>query len=160
MRHVEDYIDAGLASLRAQLPGRIAAVNAEKPDLRVPTPDTDAYYPGGLSVFLKYPSVELAAPDWTLANPSLGQRAWDGNVTVTGRILMQHPEFDVLYRMVMRYGRCLVEVLSKQDALGTGVTVQQMRGFYRVNPETGERDEFIAGALVVCTLDVTEATPS
>lgn len=125
----------------------------------LPTPDADAFYAGGLSVFLKYPSVEVAAPDWMINNPSLGQRAWDGNVTVTSRILYQHPDFDTLFRAVMRYSRCLVESLAQQDAFGTGQTVTSMRGFLRVNPETGERDEFIAGALVVCTLDVLEATP-
>jgi len=159
MRHLEGYIDAGIVSLKANLPTRISAINGEYTDMVLPTPDADAYYAGGLSTFWKYPAVELAAPDWNLANPALSQRAWEGNVTMTARILYQHPDFETLYRAVMRYGRCLVEVLSAQDAFGAGQTVASMRGFYRVNPESGERDEFIAGALVVCTLDVIEVAP-
>ena len=159
MQHLESYIDTGIAALKAGLPTRIQAVNQTHTDFVLPTPAADSYFAGGLSTYLAFPSVELAAPDWSLANPSIRQQGWSGTATVTARILYQHADFDTLYRAVMRYGRCLTEVLAQPDALGVGQTVSSMRGFYRVDPEAGTREEFIAGALVVCSLDVFEATP-
>lgn len=156
MRTLEPLLDAAVASLQAGLPTSITTINGEYSDFVLPTPDTDAYYPGGLGVYLKFPSVEVAAPDWNLGTPSVGQHHWEGTATVMARVLWQHPDFLTLHRGVLRYTRCLIEVLSAADAFGAGQTVQTMRGYVRVNPETGEREEFIAGALVVCTLDIVE----
>lgn len=105
------------------------------------------------------PLVEIASPDWEIVTPSLGQRDWDANYTMMVRLWYQHPVFDVLYRSLMRYGRCLVEVLAMEDALGGHTTVQRMRGSYRVNPELNERIEFEGGALIILTFDTVELRP-
>ena len=159
MRSLEPLLDAAVATLKSELPTRIGVVNQEYTGFVLPVPDTDAYYAGGLSTYLKFPSVEVAAPDWNLANPSLAQVTWEGTAQVMARVIWQHMDFDTLHRGMLRYSRCLAEVLSGQDCFGVGQTVTSLRGFVRFNPETGEREEFVAGALVVCQLDVVEVAP-
>jgi hypothetical protein len=160
MHDLEANIDATIASLKAGLPTRIAAVNAVKTDLVLAVPDDANYYAGGLETFVAYPSVEVAGPDWSYASPSIAQYEWDGATSIMVRLLAEHPDFQTLYRSMMRYTACLVEVLAQPGAFGDNATLQRMRGFYRTNPEQGTREEFLGGSLVVCSVETVEIIPT
>lgn len=157
--HLEPFLDQATVTLREGLGLRIDEINAGTVDFELEKPDDDAYVPGGVDIVTKVPLVEIAAPDWEIVNPSLGQRDWDGNYTLMVRVWYQHPDFERLYRSLMRYGRALVEVLSQPDALGQHTVISQMRGAYRVNPELNDRMEFEGGALVVCSFETVEVAP-
>lgn len=159
MLHLEPFIDAATDSLRKGLGARIDAINGETGDFDLEKPDDDAYVPGGVAEVYKVPMVEIAAPDWNIGNPTVGQREWEGDYTLMVRVWYQHPDFNILYRSLMRYGRALVEVLSEPDALGPHTVISSMRGAYRVNPELSERIEFEGGALVVCEFQTVELAP-
>lgn len=158
-RHLEPFLDAATDALRKGLDARIDAINGETADFDLVKPVASAYYPGGVSTVIENPTVEIAAPDWAINNPTLGQREWSGDYTLMCRIWYQHPDFNMLYRSLMRYGRALVEVLAQEDALGPHTTISRMDGAYRVNPEINDRIEFEGGALVICHFETVELRP-
>jgi hypothetical protein len=160
MIELEAAIDAGIASLKANLPARIAAVNAATSDFDIPDIATEAYYPGGLAVHYLYPHVEVASPDWLYTQVSLAQVDFSGQATIMAMIRWQHYDYVTLFRGIMRYQKALVEALAQPDTFGAHVPVRGMRGFTRVaNPEAEERQDIYAGALVVCTIELVDVRP-
>lgn len=158
MLHLEPYLDAAREYLRDNLPTRLAVVNGELTDFELPVPDQDSYLLGVTSTTLKYPLIEVASPDWTMTAFDLGQFTGDFNFTIVVRAMLQDLDYDRLTRSLYRYGRCLTEVLCEPGAFGEGV-VDSIRGAYRVNPETNDREEFVAGALLVFSIRSTETRP-
>lgn len=156
---LEQFIDALCDTIRANLNERIAVINGEHTDFQIPDVAPEAVIPFGESTIVTYPSVEVAAPDWNFTTPSINQHTWTGSAVVMARAWWQHPDFHTLTRALYRYGRCLSEVLAEPDAFGPHESVQTMRGFYRVNPETNEQAHFVAGALIICTLELVGVRP-
>jgi hypothetical protein len=162
MRHLEAFVDDAITTLKANLPARIDAINTEMTDFDLVKPGNDRYLFGGepgTAVVLEYPSIEVAATDWRLSNADLYQSRWDAAITVMIRALLEDTDFQRLYKSTMRYGRCILETMLTPDAFGTHEKVLDARGFYRVNPETGERAEFLGGALVIFSIESLEARP-
>jgi hypothetical protein len=159
MRHLEAFCDDALAYLQANLPTRIAALNAETTDFDLVVPV--AYWFGGppsLAVS-DYPSIEVAAPDIALQNPSLSQLHWDSRPRVMVRLFHQDTNFEQFTRALYRYGRCIVETMTQPGAFGGHEAIENLSTHYAVNPETNERAEFTGGVLCVFNLDSTEARP-
>lgn len=160
MRHLEEFLDDALVFLQAFLPVQLDAINTEKADdivLELPK----AYYFGGpdtLSVS-EYPSIEVAAPDITLQNPSLGQLHWDSRPRVMIRVFLQDPNVGHFTRLMYRYGRAVSETMAQPSAFGGSESVESFSAHYALNPETNERAQFTGGVLLIFNLDSTAARP-
>lgn len=145
---VEPYLDACQASLIAGLGAKLTAVNGEHIDFELRDVDPDAYVVGGW-LPLKYPSVEIAAPDFAITQFSVGQRVADFDFRVIVRITDQDASTEQagrLYRRVMRYARAIAEVLMQPDAFGPHTSLDRDRGItgsFRFNPEVPERQEIV-----------------
>lgn len=155
MIHAEEFLDATIATLKANLPAALAAINAAHTDFQVAVPDDDSYSTGTLDI-LRYPWIEVAVPDFSISNFSMEQ--WDADFypVVIVRGLYQEPlSADRLDRALKRYGQALLNVLLTPNAFGAHEVVQSVRGGYRVNPETQERTEFTGGVVAAFTIEST-----
>lgn len=149
-------IDTTIASLRANLPARIAVFNAENngAQLAVPADDAGALAPprpglgyvfGGLPHGLgagAYPLIEVAVPDAIVQNLSLAhvEGDLDSSVVVAcwaGRT--QGEDFPTVYREVLGYARCITEVLLEPDAIYPREIVQRIRFAFAANPDKRDR---------------------
>lgn len=155
---MEEFIDAVVAHLKQDLPGRIVTLNAEKAadgrEIEVLIPDDDAYSTGADPI-LKHPWVEVAAPDFLADEFDLSQRSgrFGVNVVVRGWIAEVRPPVERADRHVKRFGKCLMQSLTQPGAFGPGEVIQSVRGAYRVNPELDEKGGPMAAVTFVFTLD-------
>jgi hypothetical protein len=171
-------IDTTIASLRANLPARIAAFNAEGSGatLDVPADDGDPVEPvrpglgyvfGGAPRYAAgdFPKIEVAVPDATAENLSIGQVDADLDSTLVvacwaGRTSGE--DFSLLYRKVLGYARCVTEVLLEPDAIYPSETVKRIRFAFAANPDQRARDEmetFTFGGFVFLTTEGIAARP-
>lgn len=156
MIHVPDFEAATVETLRASFPIFLASVAAEV-GYELPPPDDDGgsideqgvSYSYGDQEVLRWPYVEVAVPDATITNLSIGQYAGDFAMNVIVRCLVSDPVGPRLNRKIKFYGRALLETLLQPDAFGDGEVVGSVRIAYRTNPETNEREEFVGGVLLV-----------
>jgi hypothetical protein len=162
MQHIEGFVQTTIDTLKQELPGAIQVENELHGDFQIPTPKDESYFFGGdesQGVVLRYPQIEVAAPDWMMSEFSLGQQTSALELTLIVRAWLQQDAeiqgFQNLYRATLRYGRSLLRVLTRPDALGHS-TITAVRGFYRVNPETGERDEPEAASMLLFQLEDVE----
>lgn len=158
----DPYIDAAKASLKAELPGRIAVVNAAYTDgLVVPTPDPDTGYMlgGHPAIYVPLPTVEVAATDWELGESSIEQLSWELGLSIIVRGVVGHPDPDPNYRITMRFGRAITEVLIEPGAFGPGIAAETIRGSYRVDPQLGEDMQVIGIASMEFALGMVEHRP-
>lgn len=162
-------IDTTLASLRANLPTRIADFNAEGGvTLTVPADDGQPLEPvrpglgyvfGGAPRYAAgdFPKIEVAVPDALAQNLSIGQVDADLESTIVvacwaGRTAGE--DFSLLYRKVLGYARCVTEVLLEPDAIYPSETVDHIRFAFAANPDQRKRDEmetFTFGGFVFFT---------
>lgn len=161
MEHLEDYCDAAIAHLRHTLPGRINLLNGRHDDFEIDQIPDDGdgngaggseFYFGGNTVPIRYPYVEVAAPDDRLATPSLDAQVWRDNARVMIRAWVQHVDFNQLTRSSYRLGQALMETQLQPGAFGEGTYIQDVAAFVRANPETEEADQFTSGILLVMTV--------
>jgi hypothetical protein len=157
IRHLEPLLDAAVASLRAGLPTAIAAVNAAHSDFQVETVPDDAMFVGGFTTAV-YPMIEVASPDWTMQQLSVGQfsseLAWPLVVKVTAMDMTAQ----LLYRRLLRYVSAILAVLLDPDAI-PGCDVDRdrgVRGAYAFNPESGEIQELDGAAIIVLYMGADE----
>lgn len=160
MIDTEPFLDAAIASLRTNLPGKLDALNATA-SFAVPKPDDDSYFLGVVSRPLKYPIVEVAVPDWTMTGFDVGTLTADAEFPMMVSATLRDAgeaalHSDRLYRSTLRYVRALLNTLLEPNAFGLHATVTAVRGAYRMNPETRESSEVIAAALVAFTIDTTQ----
>lgn len=162
-------IRASLASLRANLPARIAIFNAEgNAQLTVPVDDAGALSPQrpGLAYVFggqphygagQFPVIEVAIPDALVDNLSLAHVEGDLDSSLVvgcwaGRTSGQ--DFPTLYEQVLGYARCVTEVLLQPDAIYPREVVAKIRFAFAANPDRRERDEmetFTFGGFVFFT---------
>jgi len=166
-----------IASLRDQLPARVAAFNAEGGvqldpvaddggDLEPPRPGL-GYVFGGLPRYGggEFPVVEVAIPDAVLENLTIDQ--YDGDLGSSlvvavwaGRTAGE--DFPVLYEKVLGYARCLTEVLLVPDAVFPSEEVQRVRFAFAANPDQRDRSEmetFTFGGYLFLTVAGVEQRP-
>jgi hypothetical protein len=159
--HLEPFLDEALVTLKADLPGRIAALNTEFNDFELPVPDPEEGYGLGAApvITAPYPYVEVAAPDWSMENFALDQIAADLSFQVIVRSMLDDPDADVLYRKTMRFSRCVLETMLQEDAFGGGVTVGRVSGSYRVDPRIGEQMMIVGASALQFELEDVEMRP-
>lgn len=160
------YADAALATLRSSLNANIATINLEPGALVLPTIDAnDRFLFGGEDAgpILRYPAVEVAAPDRTLTSPDLNYQGWDATPTVVVRGWLTYDEnvntYSSLYRATMRFGRALLRTLIPRDAFGPSVVWTQIEERYRADLTqlTADRQDYVGFALLVFTLSDSDA---
>lgn len=163
IRHLEPYIDAAVATLRASLPAAIDAVNDnhldDGHDITLDHVPSERVHFGGY-IDLSYPLVEVASPDFAYRNWSLAQLLADAQFSIVVRLLCQDADPEKLYRRSLRYGSALLATLVQPDAFGPGTTIDPdlgVRGSYRHDPEGGEREELVGSTLIVFTLQQVES---
>lgn len=155
----EYMIDSAIATLRAELPMRITAVNAEAgASLQLLTPSTtDGFLFAGKDPIVSYPSVEVAIADVNLSNFDVS-RYMNGDAStpliVAGWV--QDNEKEALMRRAYRYGRALGMVMLQDDAAGSGTrpTTAVFR-FRPTDPDTRQGDAWTAAALLIVTYEST-----
>lgn len=157
----EPYIDAAIASLQDDATGVnyfLGLANAaHAPGFAVATVADEDIHAGGGTMLLRWPAVEVAAPDWDLTNVSLAQMSGDLSLRMIAMCWYQETDFDTLYRASMRFADATLRCLMQPDAFAPvddRAVVAAVSGRYRVNPETNERAEFTAGTLLAFTLDI------
>ncbi len=167
--HVETIIDATLATLRANLPGAIATINAATTDFDLETPASkpgltdDGYVAGGFQT-IRLPMIEVAAVDGTLTDWSVQQSDAEHRFGMIVRAQFEdlRSEPGRLYRRALRYGTALLRVLTVPDAftpVGTGrvaISESGVRWAYRWNPEIDEREEVVGQAILIFALENVE----
>ncbi len=156
---LELLVDAAIASLKAGLPARVAALNATTTDFDVPVPADEAYYYGVQSEIWLWPAVEVAAPDFDLTALSLEQLDGDLSPLVMVMVWQQDTDRVRLWRTLDRLSHCVAQVLLQPAAFGAGVIVQTVAGRTRLNPETRDAAEVTAGFLHVYQLADLEQRP-
>jgi hypothetical protein len=158
MLDLETFIDNAVEHLVDNLPAKLATIDLEKGDFVLPVPRDEDISAGGVTVYLRYPTIEVAAPDGVLENFSMGQGGSDHSFNVMVRAVNEINDWNTLYRTTMRYQRALGELLTEQDAFGR-VEVVRMRWANRVNPQTEEHPELIMGTLLIFELKGPEVQP-
>lgn len=162
-------IRTSIASLRANLPARIAVFNNEgNAQLAVPADDGQPLSPmrPGLGYVFggnphigagEFPKIEVAVPDGIVQNLSLAhvEGDLDSSVVVAcwaGRTSGE--DFPTVYERVLGYARCVTEVLLQPDAIYPHETVERIRFAFAANPDRRERDDmetFTFGGFVFLT---------
>ena len=138
MFDAEQTTDSAIATLKAALPAKVAAINAAKNDFVLPVPD-DASYSLGSSEVLRYPWVEVAVTNSDVSGLSLGQGAGDQTSQVIVAVRYQSPFGEQLDRALRRYASAVAEALMAPDAFGGHDTVAAIRFAYGTNPEVDDK---------------------
>lgn len=174
MIHVEDLLNAALASLRETLPDRIAAMNAATATdgydvvLGVPDDEPDdepgssrVSYSTGADPVLRYPWVEVAVPDSTHEEWSVGQVDGIMRAAIVVRMWVSEPRPPLARadRAVKRMAACVLETLVQPGAFGGGAWVETIRAAYRVDPLVDEGTGPVAAAILVFTVGVDAVRP-
>jgi hypothetical protein len=170
-------IKTTLASLRANLPARIAVFNAEAGiQLAVPADDAGALSPprpglgyvfGGLPHIGagEYPKIEVSIPDAAVENLSLAHVEGDLSSSLVVAVWAGRTsgeDFPTVYEKVLGYTRCITEVLLVPGAIYPSETVDRVRYAFAANPDRRERDEmetFTFGGFLFFTTDGVAARP-
>lgn len=155
-RSIEDYVNDAIGSLQQSLPAALAAQTARYSaadvaagiEVKLPVPRPEDYYPGGATVHVRYPAIEISVPDLLVQNFSLHQEDADTQFTMIVLGYDQHARLEILYRKMMRLGAALYDALAQPGALGSAV-IDNFRGAWRFNPETNTLDEIVSGVLLV-----------
>jgi hypothetical protein len=165
-------IRTSIASLRANLPARITAFNAEANGVTLDTPADDGgslkprrpelgYVFGGMPQYGagEFPVVEVAVPDGLVDNLSIQQLTGDLSSSIVvacwaGRTGGE--DFAELYEKVLGYARCVTEVLLVPDAIYPRETVARIRFAFAANPDRrdrGDMETFTFGGFVFFTTE-------
>ena len=162
-------VRTSIASLRANLPARIAVFNVEgNAQLAVPADDGGVLSParaelgyvfGGLPMHSAgaFPVIEVAVPDGTVDNLSLAHVEGDLSSSIVvacwaGKTSGQ--DFPTVYEQVLGYARCVTEVLLQPDAIYPREVVERIRFAFAANPDRRDRDDmetFTFGGFVFFT---------
>jgi hypothetical protein len=161
MKDLGAYIDAAIATIRAQLNPVIVAANTANPGLpALPQVDPTRVLFGGdeSGAIGTYPSIEVAAADRRHHGFSLNVQDWDVEPVIAVRAWLAYDAninaYQALYRANMRYGRLLAGVLLAKDAFGPSVTIVELQERYRTaDPQSNSREDVTAAGLLIWRLD-------
>ncbi len=142
MQHLEPLVDAAIAALRNGLPARLAAI-----DPALAAPGEDDYHPGGKPTIAHYPAVEVSAPGGFMENPAIDMADVDAEANVFVVLWVADPDFERLYRSLLRYGRAALECVLQPRVFG-GAVVRRAEYSYAANPETRDMQQRIAAAII------------
>lgn len=178
MQSVEDLVDFAIERMIEGLDGELAAIEAlyagsahdigtmDRPRTTGGENGTGDYYPGGTDVIVRYPTIEVAAPDLSGDTFSIDQHESDQTPVVIIRAWLQDAKFQTLYRMVNRYGSAIHNLLCTPDdatargcGFGPDVTIRRYTARWRFNPQTGERDQVTSAVLLAYWLDAPDVRP-
>jgi hypothetical protein len=165
-------IRTSIASLRANLPTRIAAFNLEANGVTLDTPADDdgglkprrpelGYVFGGMPQYGagEFPVVEVAVPDALIENLALQHLEGDLSSSIVVAVWAGRAggdDFPEVYEKVLGYARCVTEVLLEPDAIYPRETVDRIRFAFAANPDRQDRSEmetFTFGGFVFFTTD-------
>lgn len=112
-------IRAAIASLKANLPAQIALFNAQAANT-VQLAEPVAYEFGAADPLIVFPTIEVAMGEGTTAGASLGYVDFDHHPTLT--VVAWHEgergELGATYEMSLGLKRCILEVLTRDNAFG------------------------------------------
>lgn len=126
-------IRAAIASLTTYMPQQVAVFNAE-PENTVDLVAPQTYHFGATDrhASFPFPQTEVAVVQgrtgrWTVARSAVDHDPWMNVVTwIEGT----SGEVAPVYEQLLGMARCVIEVLSSNDALGPGVEIAQENGIY------------------------------
>lgn len=160
----EAHLDALVAYLRTNLQGYVDQVNAAYLDGLV----VGAITPGNViaggkapivTLSPSAPAIEVAIPDEIMGNFGLGQQDADTTLTIVLRAWQQHVgDADVateqIYRKSLRLGTALKLCVLPQphDAFGNHAVCTMLRGSYRVDPATDQREAWTSSLIYQLTV--------
>lgn len=171
MQSIEDFVDAGIATLIRDLPGALTAIETlyegGPQDIgTLPRPRPTDYFAGGGPEPIRYPMIEVAIPDLGGQDFSIDQHESDAVAVMMIRAWLQHPKYNTLYRICCRYGAAIHNVVCDPDpdtdrgcGFGPEVTIQRYQAAWRFNPSTNERDEVTSAVMLTYWLDAPDIRP-
>lgn len=136
---VAPIIRATIASLKANLPARVTAFNAEPENVtKLTAPADDAYHFGGNDVLSAsgFPQVEVAASQGSFGAWTIGRSEVDHDPIIQVVVWQEAltGEIPPAYEAALGFIRCVLEVLREPNAMGAGVEIAQEQGvFWRVD---------------------------
>jgi hypothetical protein len=166
--HLGIHLDAIYAFLQTELDPYIAAVNLTVTDgLSVPVVPAFNVFLGGRQPIATLnpdqPAIEVAIPDFTLTNFSVDSTDADESMRVVMRAWLQHvgdaeTAVSDVYLKATRLGRAILAATVKREnqAWGNDAVVSQVRGAYRANPETDQREAWTSSVVYEFTLEDTD----
>lgn len=112
-------------------------------------PVASGWYPGGTHIPSVFPSVEVAVPDETRTNFSLGNYDADAAIRLVIQIWVRDARFPVLNRTLKRYAPSVLDTLRATMSM----SITTARFAYRTNPEAPDQDmRIVGGALLFLDL--------
>lgn len=124
-------IRAAIASLKADMPAKIAVYNADPANQHDLTVIADeAFYFGGEEPKTLFPMVEVAIPGAQLTNFPQGQlhADMDDDFTVAVWLEGESGEISDLYERSLGYAEIVIDVLMKPGAFGEHLALERDRG--------------------------------
>ncbi len=149
---------AAKATLEAQMPGAIAALNAETGAAQLPVPGT--FYLYGRKVLpdlaVHRVAVEVSTPDLDFTDLDAHTLAADGLGLVQVTVWAQEVDFEVLIERLHRYASAVVSILAHHDASGPTTIPRSAAVRVRaadVDPESGADQQVTAGAAILVRVE-------
>ncbi|RDI73303.1 hypothetical protein Gocc_2903 [Gaiella occulta] len=136
---VAPLLRAAIATLKAGLPARIAAFNAQTENtVALAAPDVSAYHFGGNDVLSAagFPQIEVAAPQGSFGAWTIGRTEVDHDPVVNVVVWQEalHGQIPPAYEAALGYVRCVIEALRSPGAFGGQVEIAQDNGvFWRID---------------------------
>lgn len=164
MRLTEAHVDSLRNFLRANLGAGIDQMNATVTDgLLLVKPKAENIVHGGATI-LEYPSIEIAVPDFELHDMSVENVEMDmtANIVIRGWLELadltpQAPE--KIYRLAQRMAQVILALIlpAGNNAFADQTIITRVRGSFRLNPETQQKEEYVSGFILICTLETVDA---
>src|SRR5207253_1301453 len=102
---------------------------------------------------------ELAVPDFDISDMSVDDTDMDLDQNLVVRVWVQLADSseqaeEKVYRLAQRWAQTILALVLpvRNNAFGDGSVVSRVRGAFRINPETGQKEQVVSGCLLVLTV--------
>lgn len=149
----EPFIQGALDYLEAGMPAMLASIEAANSDgIELPAPRQ--YVFGVVDSALGYPVIDAAVPDFNATQFDLAHLEADYEFQLIIRVQQRYAATDDgLDRSLYRYNQAMFRLLAQPAALPASAEVTEVRGGFRANPETEEREQLIGRSILALTVE-------
>lgn len=163
--HFDVHLDAISEYLKTDLQRYVDAVNATVIDgLLAPSVPASNVFDGGQwpipTLTPEDAAIEVAIPDFSLERLDVANTDADEELRIVMRAWVQHvgdasTAVRDVYRKATRLGRAILAATVPQanDAWGNEAVVTRVRGMYRANPETDQREAWTSSVVLEFTVE-------
>lgn len=168
VKHVLPAVQAAITTLKSQLPGHVAAYNAEAHPIALTAPDDARYYTVGTDTLIEggFPAVEVYTNRGSLGPFAVNRVAADMDELLQVYLWLERDRGEIaeLYEEAAGLTRCVLEVLVQHGAFGPGAEIADEPGAvtyeYTIGPNNPESRDFDRWRTVVwLTFKLEDVTP-